>query len=126
MGGTYDYVEKVLTSFCEPRIIRGKYGAVSRDNQLIIPLEYDFIQAFTFWVDQGDEEKYDYPTYFLAKRNQKWGVLDENNQTTVPFVWDSLKPFSGDRFLLGEIDLPDNTSQTGIHVEYGLFGRNCR
>lgn len=53
-----------------------KWGLVDERYQLIIPMEYDFLDEFS---DKNE---------FIAQKNEKWGVIDLSNTTIIPFIYE--------------------------------------
>lgn len=100
-----------------------KFGVVDVNNKVLLPLQYDEISN---WVEYGPKNRhivkrrnlygmlecetfkekipvvYDFVfiTYNMAfvKKNNKYGIIDLENKTICPFIYDDLKPAFGYSF----------------------------
>ncbi|ABR49257.1 KWG Leptospira repeat protein [Alkaliphilus metalliredigens QYMF] len=57
----------------------GQHGYIDSDGKIIIPLEYD------------DAEEIPYRKYFMVAKNKRWGLIDIENESIIPFLWDYLQ-----------------------------------
>jgi hypothetical protein len=66
----------------------GKYQifTVKNGKASIHANKYDFLTATTYNIWSNDEE--DAVTYFIAKRNGKWGIIDASEKVIKPFAYD--------------------------------------
>lgn len=73
-GDVSGYNEGVIT-------VKGdKYGCVDRDDNLVIPMQYDDAHAFSDGL-------------VAVKMNQYWGYVDRSNQVVIPFMFDDVGDF---------------------------------
>lgn len=56
-----------------------QHGYIDIDGNIIIPLEYN----------RGEDIPY--RKYFKVTKNKKWGLIDNQNKTIIPFKWESLE-----------------------------------
>jgi len=56
------------------------WGALDQNGKIIIPFDYDKIEAFT------DNKA-------IAQKNKKWGVINLNGSEIIPFEYDKIEPF---------------------------------
>ncbi len=67
-------------------IKNGQHGIIDSAERIIIPFEYSHLQPL------GGYRRYEKPEYLLAARDKKWGTLNINGSTAIPFGYDLLKP----------------------------------
>lgn len=60
----------------------GKWGCINTKGDIIIPLEFDYIQRF------------DDDSTAMAKKENNYGVIDKNGKTLIPFEYAGLRGFS--------------------------------
>lgn len=113
----------------------GRCGLISLDGATITPFEYDVLRHIAFdgdYIENTDGSLEIARHFHLAKRGNKWGLLDDENQIKTAFEWDNLCLFGGDNFLLGEKDTPcagdDNKTSCSpkIEIKYTLFGKELQ
>ncbi|MCC9043808.1 WG repeat-containing protein [Myroides sp. M-43] len=67
-----------------------KYGFMNIEGEIIIPIQYDDVNAFN---DKTDLLPTD--LLFAVKQNDKWGFVDIKNKIVIPFMYDGVNgPFS--------------------------------
>jgi hypothetical protein len=59
---------------------------------------YQFLSPISFHVNYDSKRENFY--YFLAKENDKWGLIDSDEKTIKPFEYDYASPEKGNAFLL--------------------------
>jgi len=67
-----------------------KVGFIDANGKIIVPIEYDDVQAFDDFVDLTSKD-----VLFGVKKNDKWGFVNAQNQTVIPFMYSDIQgPFS--------------------------------
>ena len=86
----HDFISDELLNY------KGKWGIIDTSGTEIIPNEYDYVDFLRnpnyFLVGIGEIETYEFVDEDLEDRtgikNIKWGIVDKNNNTVVPIIYD--------------------------------------
>ena len=87
---------------------KGKWGFINKQNELIIPYEYNFPENCWYQF-----EEYQNKRYIAILKNNKHGIIDSENNVIIPFKYDDLGSVNkyiwakkGNKY--GIIDINDN------------------
>ncbi|RYM33412.1 hypothetical protein ERX46_10755 [Brumimicrobium glaciale] len=61
----------------------GKYGYVGRNNQIILPLEYDSILSRVLWAKERQ-------WWHIVKKDDHYGVFNQNFELVIPIEFDTI------------------------------------
>lgn len=67
----------------------GKYGVVNKNNEVLIPLEYDSL-------------KYTFSIYYIAKKGDKFGIVNTNNETIVNLEYTRMNYVQSGNFIIAD------------------------
>jgi hypothetical protein len=76
----------------------GKSGILNQEGKETINAEYDELELLNERLSQPDELKAPL-SLFLAKKNNKWGLINELNQVLVPFEYANYTRNGGHYFM---------------------------
>lgn len=86
----------------------GKWGFIDKQNELVIPCEYDFPDKYKMQFTEYKNKQ-----YINIMKNGKWGIIDSNNNVIIPFKYDDICSANeiigvklGEKY--GFIDINDN------------------
>lgn len=107
--------------------VGGKSGVIDKHGTVLIPPKYTWIEELNenlFAVNQGGK------VYYLESeslkcwraKGGKWGVINKNNETVVPIIWDSLKIH--DYAYVDEICVQNNNEEFNPKENYYVFDLN--
>ncbi|MCL1917891.1 MAG: WG repeat-containing protein [Peptococcaceae bacterium] len=103
--GFYDGLLKVLKN--------KKWGFIDIANNVVIPLEYDYVWDFNEGVA-------------LVEKDGKEGYIDTHGAIVTPFIYDSLSIFSGDGLLIAMLNekwgVCDTDGNVVLPIEYDNVG----
>lgn len=72
----------------------GKHGYIDTTGEITLPIDYD------------DAKDIPFRQYFVVAKDGKWGIVDRENKTLLPFQWDSLRPSCEHHLIFCRLDLP--------------------
>ncbi|SMC78341.1 WG repeat-containing protein [Moheibacter sediminis] len=67
-----------------------KYGIVNQEHQIIVPMDYSFIDFFNL----DYLAKHEKDLQFIAKKGEKFGVINLKNETIIPFQYNEMSKIS--------------------------------
>ena len=103
-------------------MLDGQYGAINKLGEVVIPLKYTFLGAFTNGVavfNIGGEREWGDDVI-----GGKWGLIDTKNKVVIAAVYDALKRASDDLFIAKKGDnwgVLNGASKTIIPFNYSFI-----
>lgn len=101
---------------------RGTYGILAPNDRIVVPLIYEGIQQIRFYEKKKESEK----LRFIAKRQQKAGIIDEKGNVLLEFKYGRFHQFTQDGYCLvetaGRFGLIDSNFNEVFPCEYISLG----
>lgn len=108
----YKLLEYVYVNGLTPFFEGESYGIKNKDGEIVIRAKYEELQIFD-------------KSIIRAKKNGKWGIINENDETVLPFDYSALYHINKNRFINGEIfGGNDNNSFSIIDKDGKDIGKN--
>lgn len=92
-------------TFCVQDTISKKYGIIDNDGRIILPIEYDGVE-----IGMKDGEllygpmDYFYVDYMIVSKAGKYGVIDNNYDIQIDFIYDEINKFRSDNITYAKLD----------------------
>jgi len=92
----------------------GNHGYIDTTGEIAIPIDYH------------DAEDIPYRQYFVVARDGKWGIIDRENMTLLPFQWDSLRTSYEHHLIFCRLDfpVPEATKDYTRNWKWGVYDNN--
>jgi WG containing repeat len=96
-------------------------ATIKGEKKSITPKKYQYLTPMTFWTSSLDKEEAFF--CFLAKQNNKWGVIDATGKVLKPFIYDyASKPEDyNQKFLLVKNNQAEYYGITSFPNELGAY-----
>lgn len=101
------------------------FGVYDKSGKLVVPREYERLILSMMYIGNSSYNSYDTDkTLFYAKKNGKYGIIDQNNNIVIPFEYDKVDPWGGGG--LGEIFKSKNKYYYILYKngKYGMVNEN--
>ncbi|MBM0654623.1 WG repeat-containing protein [Capnocytophaga genosp. AHN8471] len=92
----YDWVEPIYGNSVVKVRKNHKFGLVDHNGKELIPVEYEDIESdIPLYENTENKVSYLASSRLWAKKEGKYGYLDEYGAVVIPFIYDGVKTFSG-------------------------------
>ena len=110
----YDWVEPL----CENSVVKvrknHKFGLVDHNGKVLIPVEYEDIESdMPLYEDTENKVSYLGSRKLWAKKDGKYGYLDEYGAVAIPFIYDGAKVFYQGKWLSPTLCLVKKSGKWG-------------
>ena len=89
----FDYIGKYSNTGLAVCRKDGKYGFIDKQNNIVIPIEYDEVGCNYLWQDNksgNDSIEWNFEILMSVAKNNKWGFINKEGKEIVPCIYDKV------------------------------------